>query len=72
MRSGRADEKNGRQKKILRADYAFRAIALEPGDYEVLFTYEPLSVKAGLALSLVTLTGIVWVFWRKRKPRRAH
>lgn len=72
MRSGRADEKNGRQKKILRADYAFRAIALEPGDYEVLFTYEPLSVKAGLALTLVTLTGIVWVFWRKRKPRRAH
>jgi len=72
VRKSRADEKNGQQKKILRADYAFRAIALEPGDYEVLFTYEPLSVKAGLALSLVTLTGILWVFWRKRKPRSAH
>jgi hypothetical protein len=70
MRSSRADEKNGQQKKILRADYAFRAIALEPGDYEVQFTYDPVSFKAGLAVSFLTALVMAWFYFRKKDKKQ--
>jgi hypothetical protein len=40
---------------ILRADYAFRAVAVPAGRHEVRFVYAPRSVAIGLALSLVGL-----------------
>lgn len=43
---------NGIQTPIVRADYAFRAISVPEGKNEIVFTYEPLSLKAGFALTL--------------------
>ena len=45
---------DGEEKEILRANYAFRAVPLESGQHTVLFKYDPLSFKMGLAISLAT------------------
>ena len=58
----------GKPKKIMRANYAFRAIALEPGEYEVHFAYEPVSFKIGAFISLLTVIGIAaWFYVRRKK-----
>lgn len=43
---------DGEEREILRANYAFRAVFLESGQHTVLFKYDPLSFKVGLAISL--------------------
>jgi hypothetical protein len=50
---------NEREVKILRANYNFRAIPLEAGEYEIKFIYDPISFKIGFLVSLLTLVGIV-------------
>jgi hypothetical protein len=56
---------------ILRADYAFRAVALSPGEHEVVFRYRPRSFRTGLLLSSC-LFGVYmfWVIARRRGVRR--
>ena len=51
--------------KILRANYNFRALALRAGAYEITFSYEPLSFKLGLCLSLLWGAGIFIYFFFK-------
>jgi len=46
---------NNKSTEIYRADYAFRAIAMEPGESVVEFTYEPESLAMGSWISAVTL-----------------
>jgi hypothetical protein len=46
---------DGERREILRANVAFRAIELEPGEQLVEFRYEPLSVRLGALVSLLTL-----------------
>ena len=46
---------DGREAPLLRADYAFRAVALGPGSHKVKFLYRPLLFRAGLVLSIVAL-----------------
>jgi hypothetical protein len=50
---------NGRKEKIYRANYNFRAIPLNAGEYEVRFIYDPITFKIGIFVSLFTLVGIV-------------
>jgi hypothetical protein len=50
---------DGEEKEILRANYAFRAVLLESGQHTVLFQYDPLSFKLGLAISLATWGAII-------------
>ena len=57
---------NGREEKIYRADYNFRAIPLKAGEYEVKFIYDPITFKIGALVSLLTLVGIL-VYFVKRK-----
>jgi len=40
--------------EIIRANYKFRAIPVEPGIHQVRFEYDPLSFKFGLAITLLT------------------
>lgn len=46
---------DGRQTQIYRANYAFRAVVVPGGNHQVAFSYEPLSFKAGLATSALSL-----------------
>ncbi len=60
---------DGRRAPILKADGLFRAVALGPGEHEVLMTYEPTEVRVGLALSLAgALFGLGWgLLWGRRR-----
>ncbi len=47
---------DGNEGTIYRANYAFRAVPLNPGNHEVVFVYKPSSVILG---GIITLVGIV-------------
>ena len=46
---------DGQETRLLRADYALRAVQLPAGRHQVRFVYEPLSVKIGLGVSSLAL-----------------
>ncbi|MBN1169332.1 YfhO family protein [Candidatus Woesebacteria bacterium] len=54
---------DGQEKKIYRANYAFRAVEVPSGEHEVVFRYEPESVKLGINVSIGTsiFAGIIFV-----------
>ncbi len=49
---------DGHPAKIYRANYAFRSLYLLPGKHEVVWVYDPILLKIGLAITLFTLTGL--------------
>ena len=51
-------EVDGQPVPIRRADLYFRAVALEAGEHEVIFRYEPTSAYAGLVVGLLG-----WLAW---------
>jgi hypothetical protein len=59
---------NGKEVKIYRANYNFRAIPVETGEHEIKFIYDPISFKIGSLLSIFTWIGIV-VYFVKIKGR---
>ena len=61
---------SGEHRPVLRADYLFLGIAVEPGDHEVEFSYAPASLRMGALLSLLT-RGALAVF-AVRQRRRAR
>ncbi len=55
--------------EVLRADYAFRAVLLPPGEHTVRMVFSPWTWRVGLAVSIVTWVGLgVWagVGFKKR------
>ena len=60
---------DGKETKIYKADYNFRAIPLKAGEYEIQFIYDPISFKIGTLVSLLTLMGIVVYFVKRRRPK---
>jgi hypothetical protein len=50
---------NGKETKIYRADYAFRAIPLNAGVHRIEFVYDPTSFKLGALFSFLGLIGCV-------------
>jgi hypothetical protein len=63
---------DGRESPVERADYAFRGVRLEPGRHEVVFRYNPASVRLGLAVSVLALLAIVALaWWPRRRPNPA-
>jgi hypothetical protein len=59
---------NGEPAHIYRADYNFRAIAVQAGQSTVVFSYGPASFRIGMALSAVSLLllGAAWCWPRRR------
>ena len=64
---------DGEEKEVLRANLCFRAVPLSAGEHMVEFRYQPRSFTIGLAISLLTLCGVVgWsIFSFVRRKRRA-
>jgi hypothetical protein len=50
---------DGERAEIVRADIAFRAVRLEPGDHQVVFHYRPASVRQGAWVS--TVAALLWL-----------
>lgn len=46
---------DGKESKIYRADYAFRAVVVPAGSHEVIFSYEPQSFYLGVKISIISL-----------------
>ncbi len=42
---------DGKESQVLRADFAFRAVAVPPGKHQITFVYDPLSFKLGLLVT---------------------
>jgi len=59
---------NGRPTEIYCADYNFRAVTLPAGKSTIRFSYQPNSLRIGMALSLISLLALggVWFWSRKR------
>ncbi|MEK7679351.1 MAG: hypothetical protein AAB356_04080, partial [Deltaproteobacteria bacterium] len=62
---------DGAEKKILKANYALRALPIEAGEHEVLFSYSPLSFTIGAytsagSLLILCATGIIFYVRNKR------
>lgn len=49
---------DGQEKKIYRANYAFRAISLDAGVHQIEFVYRPWTFVLGLAISAATIIGL--------------
>jgi hypothetical protein len=60
---------DGQRAPLLRADHALQAVAIPAGRHVVSFTFDPWSVKAGAALTALTILGCVLGLWRLgRRP----
>ncbi len=57
---------DGRPARLLRANLAFRAVALPAGRHRVEMVYRPRLVLVGVAVSLVTLLGVAFLLARSR------
>ncbi|MBI3914834.1 MAG: YfhO family protein, partial [Chloroflexi bacterium] len=55
---------DGKPAPIHRADYIFRAVALEAGEHEVVFEYHPASFAIGAAISVCCVVGLGLIVWR--------
>jgi len=64
-------EVDGRPAPLLRANHAFRAVAVPAGEHTVEFRFEPASVRVGAAGSLLTLLLLIALlpFWATRRRR---
>jgi hypothetical protein len=63
---------DGSERKLLKANYFFRAVALPAGKHRVSFVYDPVSFKIGAAVStlsagLLMMISIIIYFRRKRR-----
>ncbi len=61
---------DGKKSEVYRTDYTFRSVYVPKGEHEVVFKYEPASIKIGLALTALSLLAYAgWVYgwlWGKR------
>ena len=57
---------DGQPRSILRANVAFRAVPVAPGEHEVEFRYAPLSFRIGVTLSLAALVIAIGFLTRRR------
>jgi uncharacterized membrane protein YfhO len=60
---------DGAPARALRANYAFRAVALEAGEHVVTWIYRPASVRWGALVSGVSWTGVVLGLWALNRRR---
>ena len=58
---------NGKEEKILRANYNFRAVPLSKGVHQVEFRYDPMSFKLGAAITFMGIAGFFSIRWILRR-----
>jgi hypothetical protein len=58
---------DGKETKLYRADYTFRAIPLNAGTHQVEFVYDPISFKLGAGVTILGILGCVGIGWTIRQ-----
>jgi len=61
---------DGKSAPLVRADLVFHGVPLPAGAHRVRVWYDPLSIKVGIAVSVLALVLNVGLAWRARGPRR--
>lgn len=61
---------DGKKEKLLRADYAFRAVSLSKGDHDIKFVYLPFSFFLGIGISSISFIIVVFLFFRYTQWKR--
>jgi len=61
---------DGEQRPIYRANYLFRAVPVEAGEHELVFTYRPTSFRRGAAISLLAWSFLAFLGLRISRSRR--
>jgi hypothetical protein len=61
---------DGRERELLRANGLFKAVFLEPGKHQVVFTYQPTCFAWGFGISLLSICLVVFGLWVWRPRRR--
>lgn len=54
---------DGEESTVYRANYDFKAVALPSGSHRVRFVFRPVSFQVGLAVTLLTLVGLMLFLW---------
>ena len=63
---------DGKETKIYRANYTFRAIPLNAGTHQVEFVYDPTSFKLGAGVTILGILGCIGMGWVARRRRRSN
>ena len=63
---------DGAEADGLRANVAFRAVAVPPGEHEVEWRYRPRSLRRGLALAALALAYVAAALAAERRLNRAR
>ncbi len=63
---------DGKETKIYRADYTFRAIPLNAGTHRVEFVYDPISFKLGAGVTLLGMLGCFGIGWVTRRRESSN
>ena len=62
---------NGQQQLVLRANGAFSAVPIESGANDIVLSYDPVSLKISLYISVITvlcwLLGVIYCLWKTEK-----
>lgn len=62
-------EVDGKPEHIYRANYFYRGVKLAPGNHRIEFSYEPVGLKTGAAISGVTLVLLLFLFFKPATRR---
>ncbi len=69
---------DGKDTRIYKANYAFRAVEVDAGTHEVVFAYRPMSLRVGVPVAILTALGLIVYFvciglqkLRARRPQPA-
>jgi hypothetical protein len=67
---------DGKESRILQANYFFRGVELSAGSHRIEFVYDPLSFQIGLIISLLTIVFMIAVplagaIWRRRLLKKS-
>ena len=60
---------NGKEEKILRANYNFRAVPLSKGIHQIEFRYDPVSFNLGAGLSIIGVISCAIIGWSSRRRK---
>ena len=53
---------DGKDTRIYKANYAFRAVEVDAGTHEVVFAYRPMSLRVGVPVAILTALGLIVYF----------
>jgi uncharacterized membrane protein YfhO len=59
---------DGQEVPLLHADYNFKAVAVGAGTHQVQFVYRPLSFYLGMGISLLAISFLLFITFRRFSP----